>query len=311
MITQKKFGFDGSHENRLKIEDTAFSDFINYLFNSDFKIGKIEAGLTYEKLSNYDIFLIGVPRKPITPEEIEDLIKYVKDGGSLLLINDQGGDKENNNNLSELSKNFGISFNSDRLFDSEKYSKEKSRPLISNFKNHFITQEITEIIHSNGCTLKVDEAFEPENEDIKISVNCIAFSSEKTASHVYFNEQENDWIVEPIQKIPIMAAVHYGLGKVVAIGNLSLFSSMNYSYGIKAVDNFKLISNTISWLINKAFTEESQLIQPVYVTVPIEQDSYYWIKEKIEEGKWKNINEFINFAINVIKLRMKQEDDTD
>ena len=55
MNTEINIGFDYSHENRLKIEDTGYTDFIEYLFNSDFKIGKIEAGITYEKLSLYNI----------------------------------------------------------------------------------------------------------------------------------------------------------------------------------------------------------------------------------------------------------------
>lgn len=92
MIAPKKIGFDNSHNNRLIIEDTTFSDFIQFLFNSDFKIGKIEAGLTYDKLSMYDIFIIGVPSgsSKINPDEIVALLKYIKDGGSILLINDKG-----------------------------------------------------------------------------------------------------------------------------------------------------------------------------------------------------------------------------
>ncbi|MFX1314204.1 MAG: hypothetical protein ACFFHD_16575, partial [Promethearchaeota archaeon] len=73
-------------------------------------------------------------------------------------------------------------------------------------------------------------------------------------------------------------------------------------------DNFKLISNIISWLMNKAYSEQAQLTQPIYMTIPIEQDLYYWIKGKIDEGRWKNIEDVINFALKVVKFRMKKQE---
>jgi len=311
MITPKKIGFDSSHNNKLVIESNAFSDFIQYLFNSDFKVGKIEAGLNYDKLSVYDLFVIGVPSggAKISAEEIETLLKYIKNGGSVLIINDKGGDYENKSNLNELSKNFGIIFNSDRLFDSQKFSKENSRPIITEFKSHFITREIKEFVYSNGCTLQIIQSIETKDQEINTDVNAIAFSSKDTASHVYFNENKNDWVVESVQKIAIIAVAHYGLGKVVALGNLSIFSSLEYSYGVRAADNFKLIANIFSWLLNKASTEEEKKTLPIFLTVPLEQDLYYWVSEKIKEGKWKNIEDLINFAVKIVKLRMKQEKD--
>ncbi len=295
-------GFDQSHNNKLTIENTTFADFVQYLFDSDFKLGKIEAGITKEKLNKYDLFIIGVPNlgPNLDTDEINDLVKYVENGGSLLVINDGGGDYENKNNLSELTKNFGIRFNSDRLFDNKFFSEKNSHPIIQDFKSHFITRDIFKIIHSNGCTLIIDKSI--ENSDI--DVNSIAFSSETTSWHKIFNGQE--WQEKSEQHQPIIAATHYSLGKVIMIGNLSIFSNLNKSYGITAADNFKLITNMISWLLNKVGTEEEQLVKPVYTTVAINQDLFYWIKEMINKGKWKKLDDVINFALNVTKIRMKE-----
>ncbi len=302
MLNEKAIGFDYSHNNKLVIENETFTDFIQYLFNSDFKLGKIEAGISYEKLNKYNIFIIGVPTTDsnLNPDEIEALVKYVNDGGSLLLLNDKGGDYDNKNNLSELSKHFGIIFNSDRLFDDKNFSKKSSHPIIKDFKKHFITKEITEIIHSRGCTLNIDKSIETE----KIDVKAIAFSSEESSRHKYFDG--NDWVEEPVQKVPVIGITHFGLGKVVALGNLSLFSSLQQSYGINAADNFKLVSNIISWLLNKAQSTEEQTYKPIYMTIPIEQDLYYWIKEMLDEGRWSNMDDVINFALRVIKIRIKE-----
>ncbi|MFW9999668.1 MAG: hypothetical protein ACFE9Q_00440 [Candidatus Hodarchaeota archaeon] len=297
-------GFDHSHNNKLTIENTTFTDFIQYLFDSGFKLGKIEAGVTFEKLKKYDLFIIGVPTlgPNLDPDEINDLVKYVEFGGSLLVINDGGGDYENKNNLSELTQNFGIKFNSDKLFDNKFFSKKNSHPIIQDFKSHFITREISKIIHSNGCTLVIDKSL--ENSDIDI--NSIAFSSENTSWRKIFNGEE--WQEKSEQHLPIIGVIHYGLGKVITIGNLSIFSSLNKSYGITAADNFKLITNSISWLLNKAGTEEEQLIKPVFTTVAINQDLFYWIKDMIHKGKWKKLDDVINFALKVTKIRLKEEE---
>jgi len=304
MSTELNIGFDHSHNNKLRIEDPGFTDFIEFLFNSDLKLGKIEAGITYEKLSAYNVFIIGVPiaESYLTPEEIEDLLKYVKDGGSLLIINDKGGDHENKNNLSELTKHFGIKFNHDQLFDNENFSKDISRPIIKKFKKHFITRDITQIIHSVGCTLEIDKSV--ENEDIDVS--AVALSSEESAWHKYFDGEE--WVDEPVKSLPIIAIGHYSMGKIVTIGNLSLFSGFHDLYGIHAADNFKLISNVISWLMNKAHSQEAQLSQPIYTTIPIEQDLFYWIKEKLDEGRWNTVEEIVNFSLKVVKFRMRKQE---
>jgi hypothetical protein len=304
MKTEFNIGFDYSHQNKLTIEDPGFNDFIEYLFNSDLKLGKIEAGITYEKLSDYNVFIIGVPsaNANINSDEIEYLTNYVNDGGSLLIINDKGGDIENNNNLNDLTKIFGIKFNPDQLFDNENYSKDISRPMIKDFKKHFITRDITQIIHSNGCTIEIDKSVETED----IDVTAIAFSSEETAWHKFIDGE--DWVDEPVESAPIIAVSHYGMGKVVAIGNLSLFSGFHALYGIHAADNFKLISSIMTWLMNKAHSKEAQLSQPIYLSVPIEQDLYYWMKEKLDEERWQNIEEIINFALKVIKFRMRKQE---
>jgi len=304
MSTEFNIGFDYSHKNKLIIEDPGFNDFIEFFFNSNLKLGKIEAGLTYEKLSAYNVFIIGVPiaEEYLTPEEIGDMVKYVQDGGSLLIVADRGGDYENKSNLNDLTEYFGVKINSDHLFEKINETEISPRVKINQFAKHFITREIDTIIHSGGCTLEIDKSVENDS----IDVNPIAFSPEESIWHKLFNGET--WTEEELSKQPIIAAVHYYLGKVVIIGNLSIFSNLHDSYGIHASDNFKMVSNIISWLQNKAHSKEAQLSQPIYTTVPIEQDMFYWIKRKLDEGRWQNIQELINFALKVIKFRLKKQE---
>ena len=307
MTKKIAIGFDYTHNNKLTIENNAFADFTQYLFDSSFQLGKIEAGITLKKATKYDILIIGVPTlgPVLDADEIKDLVSYVKNGGSLLVINDGGGDYENKNNLSELTKHFGIIFNSDRLFDNKNFSKDNSHPIIKDFSSHFIIKDIIQFVHSNGCTLTIKKSIEEE----KIDVNGIAFSSEFTSWHSYLNG--DGWHDESKQHLPIIGVTHYYLGKVVAIGNLSIFSSLNKSYGIKAADNFKLVSNIISWLLNKAKSEDEQAVKPIFSTVAISQDLFYWIKDMINLGKWKNLEEVINYSLRVAKSKMKEAEKND
>ena len=304
MTKKITIGFDYTHNNKLTIENNAFTDFIQCLFDSGFQLGKIEAGITKEKLTSYDLFIIGVPHlgPNLGSEEIDDLVEYVKKGGSLLIINDGGGDYENKNNLSELTKHFGITFNNDKLYDNTSFSQENSHPVIEDFSPHYITRDLNQFIHSNGCTISIDKSIEAEN----IDVNSIAYSSENTSWHSYLNG--DGWHDESKQHLPILGATHFELGKVITIGNLSIFSSLNKSYGIRAADNFKLVSNVISWLLNKASSEEDRLMKPIFSTVAISQDLFYWAKDMINLGKWKNLEEVINFALRIVKLRLKENE---
>ena len=182
---------------------------------------------------------------------------------------------------------------------------EDSHPVIQDFKKHFITRGLNQIIHSNGCSLTIDKSV----EDNKIDVNGIAFSSENTSWHSYFNGEE--WQDKSEQYLPIICATHYYQGKVIAIGNLSIFSSLSKSYGISSADNFNLVTNIISWLLNKASSEEERTIKPVFTTIAINQDLFYWIKEMLNKGKWKSMDELINFALKVTKIRLKDAENDD
>ncbi len=60
--------------------------------------------------------------------------------------------------------------------------------------------------------------------------------------------------------------------------------------------------------MNKAHSQEAQLSQPIYTAIPIEQDLFYWIKEKLDEGRWNTVEEIVNFALKVVKFRMRKQE---
>ena len=83
-----------SHNEQVQLEAVQYSEFIDRIIDRNFKIGVIkEAPLTFEKLSDYNVLIIGTPKETyFSPAEIEEIKKFVYNGGGLLLLSDQGGD---------------------------------------------------------------------------------------------------------------------------------------------------------------------------------------------------------------------------
>ena len=145
-----RVGFDYSHNNLLTFEASSYADFIQFLFASGYKLGKIEAGFySLEKLEEYDAIIMSTPRnEKLNPVEIENLDKYVKNGGGLLIVSSRGGDYLNKSNLNDLCQNFGFTFESDEINDSVNYVNMQKRPLLTKFRPHFLSDQVYNAVFS-------------------------------------------------------------------------------------------------------------------------------------------------------------------
>uniref|UniRef100_A0A914LB86 Uncharacterized protein n=1 Tax=Meloidogyne incognita TaxID=6306 RepID=A0A914LB86_MELIC len=61
------------------------------------------------------IFVLPCPRVKFTDEEFSALRKFLKSGGSLLVLSSEGGEEKNSTNVNFLLEEFGISFNNDSV----------------------------------------------------------------------------------------------------------------------------------------------------------------------------------------------------
>ena len=284
-------GLDYSHGNILTLEASSFAEFTQFLFTSGYKIGKIESGFnSVTELRKYRTILISTPKNTtLKPNEIENLKKYVKGGGSLLITSASGGDYGNNTNLNELTRNFGFEFAPDEVNDSVNYVHLQKRPLISNFKPHVITEQIKKIVFSSSCSTQILDFLEDEKNVI---VDGILISGLNCWHRIYNGE---DWIEEDSPKIPLLAAVEYYAGKVVGFGNISIFSSLAREYGFNALDNDILIANIISWLTGAIESEGKP------VTIELNLDLFYWAENIIKEEKWDGVSDLINVSLKYFK----------
>jgi len=284
-------GLDYSHGNILTLEASSFTEFTQFLFTSGYKIGKIESGFnSITELRKYRTIIISTPKNTnLKTNEIENLKKYVKGGGSLLITSSSGGDYGNNTNLNELTRNFGFEFAPDEVNDSVNYITLQKRPLISNFKPHVITEQIKKIVFSSSCSTQILDFLEDEKN---IKVDGIVISGLNCWHRIYNGE---DWIEEDSPKIPLLVAAEYYAGKVVGFGNLSIFSSLAREYGFNAFDNDILIANIISWLTGAIESEGKP------VTIELNLDLFYWAENIVKEEKWEGISDLINVSLKYFK----------
>ncbi|MHA1436198.1 MAG: hypothetical protein ACTSPD_01350 [Promethearchaeota archaeon] len=289
-------GLDYSHNNKLTLEASSYSDFTQFLFTSGYKLGKIQAGYdSLSKIKNYDMIILSTPNNSkLELKEIEVLEQYVKTGGSLLIVSSSGGDYSNRTNLNELTQKFGFTFVYDEINDSMNYINLQKRPLISKFIPHPITEQLKKIVFSSACSLDILDFIEDE-ENIKID---IVASAGLNCWRKRYDGKE--WVEEDCPKIPLIVAINYFKGRIVGFGNLSMFSSLGREYGFSAFDNDILIANILKWLTVKGVSEGKVL------TVNLNLELYYWAESIIKDQNWENISDIINLSLKYFKDNYKK-----
>lgn len=284
-------GLDYSHNNFLVLESSSFGEFTQFLFTSGYKLGKIETGFnSLDNLDKYNVIILSTPRNTsLKLNEIKILEKYVKNGGSLLIVSSSGGDYTNSTNLNDLTQKFGFEFVSDEIYDSVNYVNLQKRPIITSIKPHVITEQIKKIVFSSSCSTKILDFIEDEKN---VKIEGVMQSGLNCWRKRYDGEY---WVEEDSPKIQLMVVVEYFKGKVVGFGNLSIFSSLAREYGFSAFDNDILIANILSFLIGSLESEGKP------VTIELNLDLYYWVEGIVKKEKWDNVSDLINVSLKYFK----------
>jgi Arc/MetJ-type ribon-helix-helix transcriptional regulator len=287
---------DYSHNNFLKIESSSFGEFTQFLFTSGYKLGKIESGFnSLNELKKYNTLILSTPKNiNLQQIEIENLVKYVKEGGSIFIVSSTGGDISNNTNLNDLTRKFGFEFESDEIYDSVNYVNLQKRPIITKFKPHVITEQVEKIVLSSSCSTKVLDFI---NDDENVKIETILKAGLNCWRKRYNGET---WIEEDSPKIPLMVVVEYFKGNVVGFGNISIFSSLAREYGFNAFDNDILIANVLNFLIGTIESEGKP------VTIELNLDLYYWIDSIVKDDNWENVSDLINVSLKYFKDNYKE-----
>jgi hypothetical protein len=238
-MLEKTILFDLCHNEMLNIEEEEFTNFKNLLKNLNLKvkINKSE-NLTKPDIQNIDIIVIGNPIDDyFSVQEIRLICDFVRTGGALILISEYGADFLQKTNLNDLSgKNFGIFFERN-LIKELINGKESSIIHIKDFDQIEITNNLREIVMGGTCSIFLN------NES-----RALIRTNEKNTWSEVFNSSKEEWVKEKEQKQVLAAFTEYGKGKVLAFGDIDIFTN-DTKIGINAFDNQQFLQNVIDWLL--------------------------------------------------------------
>lgn len=214
--------FDETQKERGRIT-TSYSAVKGVLESEGFQcIRFVDFPITYDKLKDFNAVVFACPdQSRLQPSEIRAVLDYVSRGGGAVLLSHAGGDPGLRTNLNELAENFGISFQNNQIFDDRQNLGMENLPKITKFKDHPVTEGITELAYSAGCSIKIVGEAE-----------ALAITS-RTA-------QPPD--------APILAVSNYGNGKVVALGSYEIFRDRIMG-GLNTSQNMALLKNIFKWIV--------------------------------------------------------------
>jgi hypothetical protein len=211
--------FDQTQNERGKLDST-YSELGKLLRDNDFDVEPYtEFMILAKNLKDVDVLVFGCPNSSkIRPPEIEVLKKYVKNGGALMLLALSGGDRGLMNNLSQISEEFGITFDNTAVKDERNNAGLPTMPIISDIRTHPSTEDLDDILLPSACSLRL------EGKAIGI-----AFTSE---------------MADPA-KAPVVAVAESGKGRVMCVGSYEVFRRGG---GLKHKGNKIFAENAFKWL---------------------------------------------------------------
>jgi hypothetical protein len=190
-------------------------EWLNYTYYVDRNIDSI---ITSDILKNYDILVVKCPTNSYSNEEINNIVKFVEDGGGLYLVGDHTNVFGMNFYLNQISERFGIIFKYDSTHDltTGELSIYKTPELFP----HPIVQYIPEFNYLSSCTLKVP--LNSENVMIGQGLTSImgTYSTENFFRTSGFKEPDVE------QGLFVQTtALKFGKGRVVAFSDSTCISN--------------------------------------------------------------------------------------
>ncbi len=59
--------------------------------------------------------MLGGPREPFSGQELQDIRRFIDEGGKCLILMGEGGEHKNNTNINAMLEQIGLSFNNDAV----------------------------------------------------------------------------------------------------------------------------------------------------------------------------------------------------
>jgi len=216
---RKRIVFDQTQNERGRLE-TTYSQLGQLLTDHDFSVEPYTDYMIMTKgLEGVSVFVLACPNSSkLRPAEADALRKFVQDGGGLMLLSLSGGDRGLMNNMSMLSKNFGVEFDNTAVKDERHNAGLPTLPIITGLVPHPISEDVSDVVLPSPCSLR-------------LSGKAVAVAITSQAA-------------DPASQ-PVIAAVQYEKGRVVCVGSYEVFRKGG---GLKNEGNVRFAANCFRWL---------------------------------------------------------------
>jgi tetratricopeptide (TPR) repeat protein len=285
-------------EGRIFIDTGHSSQDIEKIFSKLTKVLEannyyVHFGKSFPHLELYDVLVIAIPTNPFTVDEINSIHSFVKNGGGLLLLGESGPlTVENVKDFNLLAMHYNIEFQRDVVIDTQNnITLDKPYPeipIIVNFAEHPITKNVKKIFFSSGCSLRLSG-----------KARSLAWGSNETygdrlsEAFGYRGGSYDPALEKKGEELIFMAYTESGKGKVVALGDTSLFRGrasaslfwpddpLNY------FDHKKLALNIFHWLSFKIREKK---------TLELINESIIEARYLIVQGRYEEASDLLNLA---------------
>ncbi len=249
----------------------------------------VEYTKTILYLDPYDVLVIAVPTQPFTYEELQSVYRFVDNGGGLLLLGESGVlTQENLENFNVLSQYYGIQFQKDVIVDPQNnLTLDKPYPeipIIENFADHPVTRNVKKIFLVSGCSLVLSK------KATSLGWGGLETYGDRLSETFGYRGGSYDPGYERRGKdLVVMAASESGRGRVIALGDTSLFRGTSTAGQpwqqdpLEYLDNKKLAFNIFNWLSLK-------------IKMSSVSDMVSKAQELIEEGRFSEARDILELA---------------
>ena len=217
----------------------------------------LEGRLSDEVLAKHKVLMINLvsaDKSPFLVSEINAIVKFVSEGGGLMVITDHTNCYFHSHILEPLFTEFGIESTRDTACDrfGNTLSAGNGWLKISRFEKHPVTDRLRFLGTQTGGTVDKRFAVAFTSEDAwPDNWICTPYFHGMTPGFYGNFVQDLD---EPTGKLGVVLAKEHGKGRIVIVADQNIFADTFLNYA----DNYKLWLNAFSWLLEHESLNDSE-----------------------------------------------------
>ncbi|NQV32253.1 MAG: hypothetical protein HQ515_06135 [Phycisphaeraceae bacterium] len=207
-------------------------DYANHFYSMD----RLDRVIDSNTLTGCDVLVVKVPTSRYSPDEIQVIRSFVKQGGGLLLIGEHTNVFNTGTYLNDITKTFGFRFRDDCLFDIDT-PFDQDVPVSS--VPHPMVQHVPSMYYAVSCS--IDPGMSPGRAVVQ-STGLRSVPAYYHASNFY--PQVEDRADSQSGAFVQLWARRYGKGRVAAFSDSTIFSNFSAFEPGKA----ELMLGMMEWL---------------------------------------------------------------